>query len=435
MKQHVQNIDTKNIAQVHAFVEEYLKPKSFEKKQFGEVFTPLKLVREMLDAITKYADKNFWNNHNMKILDPAAGIGNFPLIAFELLMNGLKDKFKNTESRKKHILEKMLYMVELNGNNVRLMNKIFNGKKYKLNIVKGDYLQDKTHDKLKKLTGMTELKFDLVMGNPPYQKPVGPTKTQKIWNTFVMLSLRIINDAGYLTFVHPSGWRNIDGDFKEVQTQLLSRDMKYLEIHNEKDGIDVFGTETRYDWYVVKNIFPKQTKTTIKFQDKKIMSLNVIGLQFIPNGNLTMVKNLVAKNNEPKVKVLYSRSKYGTDKSWMSKEKTIKNKYPCVYTVTSQDKPTLFYSSKQDEHFGVSKLIWSNGRISSIGSYVDENGEYGLTQFSYAIVDEKKNLPEIKKAFDSKEFRYLMELCAVGQLTVNYKIISIFKKDFWKEFV
>jgi hypothetical protein len=83
----------------------------------------------------------------------------------------------------------------------------------------------------------------------------------------------------------------------------------------------------------------------------------------------------------------------------------------------------------------VSKLIWSNGRISSIGSYVDENGKYGLTQFSYAIVDEKKNLPEIKKAFDSKEFRYLMELCAVGQLTVNYKIISIFKKDFWKEFV
>jgi hypothetical protein len=25
-----------------------------------------------------------------------------------------------------------------------------------------------------------------------------------------------------------------------------------------------------------------------------------------------------------------------------------------------------------------------------------------------------------------------MELCAVGQLTVNYKVISIFKKDFWK---
>ena len=28
-----------------------------------------------------------------------------------------------------------------------------------------------------------------------------------------------------------------------------------------------------------------------------------------------------------------------------------------------------------------------------------------------------------------------MELCAVGQLTVNYKVISIFKKDFWKDFI
>jgi len=25
-----------------------------------------------------------------------------------------------------------------------------------------------------------------------------------------------------------------------------------------------------------------------------------------------------------------------------------------------------------------------------------------------------------------------MELCAVGQLTINYKVISIFKNDFWK---
>jgi hypothetical protein len=32
MKQHVQDIDNKDIAKVHAFVEEYLKPKSFEKK-------------------------------------------------------------------------------------------------------------------------------------------------------------------------------------------------------------------------------------------------------------------------------------------------------------------------------------------------------------------------------------------------------------------
>jgi hypothetical protein len=81
------------------------------------------------------------------------------------------------------------------------------------------------------------------------------------------------------------------------------------------------------------------------------------------------------------------------------------------------------------------KLIWSNGRIKSIGSVIDKEGKYGLTQFAYGIVDEEHNLENIKNAFDSHRFRRLMEYCAVGQLTVNYKIVALFKKDFWKEFI
>ena len=106
------------------------------------------------------------------------------------------------------------------------------------------------------------------------------------------------------------------------------------------------------------------------------------------------------------------------------------------YTVNYLSQPTFFYSStNQNGHFGKSKVIWSNGRISSIGNYVDESGEYGLTQFAYAIVDEIENLPNIKIALDSKKFKNLMELCAVGQLTVNHKVVAKFKKDFWKEFI
>jgi len=32
-------------------INECLKPKAIEKKQFGEVFTPIKLVNEMLDKL------------------------------------------------------------------------------------------------------------------------------------------------------------------------------------------------------------------------------------------------------------------------------------------------------------------------------------------------------------------------------------------------
>jgi hypothetical protein len=117
----------------------------------------------------------------------------------------------------------------------------------------------------------------------------------------------------------------------------------------------------------------------------------------------------------------------------MSRTKTEECKYPCVYTVNSKSEPSFFYSSKQDGHFGVPKLIWSNG--GNPGSYVDINGDYGLTQFAYAIVDKPENLPKIKEVFDTKDFRNLMELSTFGQGHINYKVISIFKKDFWKVFL
>ena len=77
----------------------------------------------------------------------------------------------------------------------------------------------------------------------------------------------------------------------------------------------------------------------------------------------------------------------------------------------------------------------SNGRIKSVGCMLDENGEYGLTQFAFGIVDEITNLPRIKQAFDTKEFRNLMEFCSVSNMSINYRIIALFRKDFWKEFV
>ena len=93
------------------------------------------------------------------------------------------------------------------------------------------------------------------------------------------------------------------------------------------------------------------------------------------------------------------------------------------------------YSSKNEGFIGLKKLMWSNGSIKSIGSVIDNEGKYGLTQFAYGIVDEGDNLENIKKAFDSYNFRRLMEYCAVCKYSVNYKIIGLFKKEFWKEFI
>jgi len=166
------------------------------------------------------------------------------------------------------------------------------------------------------------------------------------------------------------------------------------------------------------------------------MKIDVRKLEFIPNGQFDIVQKLLAKDNEERCNVLYSSSSYGCDKEWVSKIKNKKYKYPCIYTINSKSEPRLFYSYKSDgDGMNKKKLMWSNGRIKSIGSIIDKDGKYGLTNYSYGIVDDVKNLKNIKKAFDSHNFRRIMEYCAVCQLTVNYKIIALFKKDFGKEFI
>ena len=415
------------------FIDSCLKPKDIEKKKFGEVFTPIKLIDEMINNLDLCYIKEYgvsiFTQPKLKWLDPAAGMGNFPVAVYLKLIEGLKTEISNDEKRKEHILKNMLFMAEINKKNCFIINQIF-GTTYKLNLYEDDTLKDKFNPKT--LWGIE--KFDVILGNPPFQQQVGPKKTETLWDKFFMKSLTILESSGYLVYVHPSGWRNINGKFKNIQKEILSRNLQYLEIHNEKDGLKTFSSETRYDWYVLKNDKVDSTKTIIKFQDGTTNIINVNGLKFIPNGEFEKIMSMIAEKEEENVDVIYSRSLYGTDKKHMSRTKTEECKYPCVYTVNSKSELTYYYSSKKHGHYEVPKFVWSNGRISSIGSYVDINGDYGLTQFAYAIVDKPESLQKIKEVFDTKEFRNLMELCAVGQLTINYKVISIFKKDFWKIF-
>ena len=54
-------------------INDCLKPKEIEKKQFGEVFTPMKLIQEMLDKLPL----EVWYQKHFKWFDPLLLIINF----------------------------------------------------------------------------------------------------------------------------------------------------------------------------------------------------------------------------------------------------------------------------------------------------------------------------------------------------------------------
>ena len=124
------DIDINNPKELLELINDCLKPKEIEKKKYGEVFTPMELVNEMLDKLPD----EVWINKELKWYDPAAGMGNFPIAVYLRLINTLKDIILDEEERTKHIIEKMLYMGELNKKNCLITKQIFNiENKYKLN--------------------------------------------------------------------------------------------------------------------------------------------------------------------------------------------------------------------------------------------------------------------------------------------------------------
>ena len=119
---------------------------------------------------------------------------------------------------------------------------------------------------------------------------------------------------------------------------------------------------------------------------------------------------MIAKDDEERVNILHSYSDYETRKAHISKEKTDEFKYPCVYTIVKDGTINKWWSmTKNNGHFGVPKVIWSNGMASP--PTIDSIGEYGLTQFSYAIVDDVENLYKIHKCMNDDKFINLMKLC------------------------
>lgn len=374
--------------------------------------TPYVLIESMFEKLTTNVD---WKNPNLKILDPAFGFGSFLFFSYLKLKEYHSDK---------HILNNMLYGVEIEPFRFELVKRKFNIK----NIFKEDFLNPSN-----KLNKILNMKFDVIIGNPPYQLKVGPGKTEPIWHKFVENAFKYLNTDGYLSFIHPTGWRSPVGKFKATQNLLKSKKIITLSVNDFNEGNRIFGVGTAFDWYVIKNSSEKCLTSVI--DSNKITSMvDLLNWEYIPNAEFDKFKSLIASEDDEKIKVLYSRSTYGTDKKNIAFEKDDSFRHSCVYTITKKDGINLVYSNvKTKDHFGIPKVIWTNG----LGTYpiVDTKGKYGLTQFAYAIEDDIQNLENIKTALNSEEFLNLMKYIKFTNNKYDYKVISTFRKDFWKQFI
>ncbi len=247
------------------FIQECLKPKDIEKKKFGEVFTPVKLINEMLDKLPN----EIWSNPNLKWLDPANGMGNFPVLIYYRLMTGLKELIPNERQRKKHILENMLYMSELNKKNCFITKQIFDiNNEYNLNIYEGNSLEMNTEEL------WNVKKFDVIIGNPPYQKNFennnGRVGGSSLWSEFINKFVDKLNDDKYLLFITPCSW--MTGGSNKQSGNILNGVMKkntllYLNI---EECSKYFNVGSTFSYYLIKKSFEDIDFDCIVKYNKKI---------------------------------------------------------------------------------------------------------------------------------------------------------------------
>jgi site-specific DNA-methyltransferase (adenine-specific) len=199
--------------EIVGILREYVKVADVEREDFGEVMTPIWLVDEMLDTLPK----EVWSNKDLKWFDPCNGVGTFPSVVVQRLMKGLEEVIPNAKKRYRHIIEEMIYVCEIQAKNMYIFHCVFDKQDiYELNTFYGSFLSDEFNVHMTNVWGID--KFDIVIGNPPYNDMIDMDFLQKSYDI-----------SNSVLFVHPSLWLLDEKNKQQKFINTKNKISKHLE--------------------------------------------------------------------------------------------------------------------------------------------------------------------------------------------------------------
>ena len=266
----------------------------------GEVQTPLELAQEMVNKLPE----EVFTSDKTTFLDPCFGSGTF--------LKALASKLKEYNHSKENI-ESRLFGIE---KSIRFINKIKHIKGFNPSIINADFLKYDFKD----------MKFDIVIGNPPYKDPSSGT-AQKLWVNFLDKGINIVKPKGYVLYVTPTSWLNTSvNTYKSIHNNnvLYSKIISYPIFGNN------IGTSVSY--YLIQNTPSKTKQFPLYVSESPSITKGPFIFSFL-NKNLIPTKNphpytysilnKVFFNSTPKLKVIRDSRLHTQNKSpYFSKSPT-----------------------------------------------------------------------------------------------------------------
>jgi len=328
---------------------QYLKWKADPSK--GEVFTPIGLVKEMLDKIPE----EVWRNPNSIFLDPCMGKGTFLIEIVSRLTYIYGYTEKDAKSR-------------VYGYDIRVKYINYLKRRGFVNVRHKDFLKE-----------VIKMKFDVIVGNPPYQDSSKKGGQNKLYMEFSKVSISLLNDNGKIFFITPVSVLMPSKRF----TLIGNNNLSYVNF----DANDYFKVGVSIcSWLLNKS----HNTDFVSIKTKNEITSSPISEPFYNNSKISEYYTTIydkvmkiTKSQSASDKRMFKRNNHGTA---FSKIRTDKHTYEIRSIAKGNEKIT--YTKRLPVFYQQNKLIISNTKALNGENIIVSENDYGPSYFAIKFENE-----------------------------------------------